>query len=281
MWSRREFIQLTATGVPALMTTDALAQNAPKAPRRPIDNALQLYTLRQTAGADLPGTFAALKKQGYAAVEFAGYYNQDAKTLRKLLDDHGLRCCGTHIQLRALQGDELPKTIEFNQALGNPNLVVASLGNATPKTLEGWSAMAETFADIAGRAKPSKMRIGFHNHTEEFTPIDGQIPFKYFFQKAGPDVYVQVDTGSAARAGVDPVALIEKFDRRVISLHLRDHDPAKPDAPFGTGVVRWRELFRAAERNTSIDWYIMEHGAGMDQTTQAFENFKALRVKYY
>lgn len=271
--SRRDFVRVTTTGVPALMTGHALAQGGS---RRLIPIALQLYTLRQTAGADLAGTLAALKKLGYEAVEFAGYYNQDAKTLRRLLDDHGLKCCGTHIQLRALEGEELPKTIEFNQILGNPNLVVASLGSATPKTLAAWAEMAQTFAVIAGRAKPSKMRVGFHNHTEEFTPIDGQVPFDYFFTKAGPDVFMQLDTGSSSRAGVDPVPLIEKFPGRIISLHLRDHAPANANAPFGTGQIRWQELFRAAERNTGIGWYIMEHGTGMDGTTEALQNLRKL-----
>jgi len=73
-------------------------------------------------------------KMGYKAVEFAGYYNRDAKGLRKLLDDVGLKCCGTHIPLDTLLGDNLPNTIEFNHTLGNKFLIVPSLPEKYTRT---------------------------------------------------------------------------------------------------------------------------------------------------
>ena len=54
-----------------------------------------LLRFRNDCAADLPGTLAAVAKMGYTGVEFAGYYDRNAKELRTMLDDLGLKCCGT------------------------------------------------------------------------------------------------------------------------------------------------------------------------------------------
>ena len=88
---------------------------------------LQLYSVREDCQKDLPGVLKEVARMGYAGVEFAGYYGYSATDLRKMLDDLGLKCCGTHTGLPTLLGEELPKTIEFNQTLGNKFLIVPGL----------------------------------------------------------------------------------------------------------------------------------------------------------
>ncbi|MHC4229799.1 MAG: sugar phosphate isomerase/epimerase family protein, partial [Planctomycetota bacterium] len=102
------------------------ARTTKRGPRRgPVG--LQLYSVRGDCKRDLPGTIVAVGKMGYKGVEFAGYYDHTAKQLRKMLDDNGLKCCGTHTGLATLLGDNLPKTIAFNKTLGNKYLVVPGL----------------------------------------------------------------------------------------------------------------------------------------------------------
>src|SRR4051794_6490538 len=86
--------------------------------------ALQLYSVRDECAKDLPGVLKEVARMGYEGVEFAGYYGFDAPTLRKMLDDLGLKCAGTHIMLPTLQGDALAETIAFNKTLGNKFLIV-------------------------------------------------------------------------------------------------------------------------------------------------------------
>ena len=81
------------------------------AARKKIPIGVQLYSIGKQFNGDVPGTLAGIKKIGYDGVEFAGYADHDAKTLRKLLDDNGLACCGSHIQLNTMIGDELRKPL--------------------------------------------------------------------------------------------------------------------------------------------------------------------------
>src|SRR5205807_4450816 len=111
--SRREFLKTSATAALAATTPGNLFATGEYGGNR-IPFGLQLYSVRNECAKDLDGTVAAVAKMGYKAVEFAGYCGRDAKALRKLLDDVGLRCCGTHIGLDTLLGENLPKTVEFN-----------------------------------------------------------------------------------------------------------------------------------------------------------------------
>src|SRR5437773_8069056 len=118
--SRREFLQTGATAATAALaaTSSINMFAAGEYGGNKIPFGLQLYSVRDECAKDLDGTVAAVARMGYKAVEFAGYYNRDAKSLRKLLDGVGLKCCGTHIPLDTLLGDNLPNTIEFNHTLG-------------------------------------------------------------------------------------------------------------------------------------------------------------------
>ncbi len=257
-YTRRDFLGTAAAATAALL---AGATRSFAVPRTKIPIGVQLYSVRAVAPADVPGTLAGVKKIGYDAVEFAGYYsyNNDAKGLRKLLDDNGLKCCGTHIGLPALTGDALEKTIEFNKVLGNENLVVASM---RARTLADWAMNADTFSEIAEKLKPHKLRVGYHNHTVEFKEVEGQIPEDHFFSKAKPEVFAQLDLGHCARAGADPVAYLKKFAGRVRSVHVKEYNPDKKEALVGDGKIKWNEVFDACENVAGTQWYIVEEESG-------------------
>src|SRR5579883_1919618 len=61
---------------------------------------LELYSVRDQLAKDLPGTVTTVAKMGYKVVEFyAPYFSwtpAQAKDVRKLLDDLGIRCNSTH-----------------------------------------------------------------------------------------------------------------------------------------------------------------------------------------
>lgn len=220
--------------------------------------ALQLYSIRSDCAKDLPGCIEKIASFGYEGVEFAGFYNRSPQDLRKLLDDHGLKCAGAHIGLDSLLGDALAKTVEFHQALGSKYLIVPGLAENRRNSLQAWRDTAALFSDIAAKLKPSGLYTGYHNHTIEFKPMDGQIPWDVFFTGAGPDVVTQIDTGHVLRAGCDPVAVGEKFPGRAKTVHLKEFSAANPKALIGEGDMKWSDFFAWAETKGGTEWYIVE-----------------------
>jgi sugar phosphate isomerase/epimerase len=260
-YSRRNFLKTSATAaaMAAVAPNPAALFAAESYGGNKIPFGLQLYSVRTDCAKDLNGTVAAVAKMGYKAVEFAGYYGRDAKTLRKLLDDIGLKCCGTHTGLDTLLSDNLAKTVEFNQILGNPFLIVPSLSGKYTKTRQGWQEAADLFNEIADKVKPQGMKVGYHNHSIEFKPIDGEVPWDTFFNRAKREVVVQFDTGNGVAQGGDPVVYLKKQPGRVASVHVKPYSKAKPNALIGDDELPWKEIFNICETTAGVQWYIIEY----------------------
>jgi len=219
---------------------------------------LQLYSVRKDCAKDLPGTIAAVAEMGYAGVEFAGYYDYEAPELRKLLDEAGLKCCGTHIRLDTLLGEELERTIEFNQILGNRFLIVPGLPEERRNSRAAWQETARLFSELAEKVRPYNMRVGYHNHMVEFQPMEGEMPWDTFFGNTSPEVIMQMDTGNALRGGGDPVHFLKRYPGRATTVHLKEYSATNDSALIGEGDVDWDELFNTCETIGGTEWYIVE-----------------------
>ena len=220
---------------------------------------LQLYSVRHECERDLPGTLAEVARMGYDGVEFAGYYGYSAEDLRKLLDDLDLKCCGTHIRLDTLLGDELPKTVAFNKTLGNPYLIVPGLAEERRNSRAAWQGTARIFNDIAAKLRPQGMFAGYHNHHIEFQPMDGELPWDTFFGGTAKDVVMQLDTGNARDGGADPGEFLAKYPGRALTVHLKEYSATNPAAYVGEGEEDWARVFGLCESIGKTKWYIVEY----------------------
>ncbi len=256
-FSRRDFIKTGAAAAMAAAVPGRL--EAQEYGGNKIPFGLQLYSVRDECAKDLDRTVAAVGKMGYRAVEFAGYYGRDAKSLRKLLDDTGLKCCGTHIALDTLLGDNFARTVEFNHTLGNPFLIVPSLPGKYTRSRQGWQDAADVFNDLAEKLKPEHLRVGYHNHNIEFKPLDGEIPWDTFFNRTHKEVVIQFDMGNGVAEGGDPVVYLKRKPGRVASVHVKPYSKAKPNALIGDDEQPWPEIFRLCETVAGVEWYIIEY----------------------
>ncbi len=277
-YSRREMLKLGA-GAAALWATGIDPLAAALAPKKKIPIGLQLYSVRQDCQKDLPRVLRAVAKMGYQGVEFAGYYGRSAKDLRRMLDENGLKCCGTHTGLNTLTGDALAGTIEFNKTLGNQYLIVPSLPRNRLASVEAIKETAKLFSELAAKARPQEMRVGYHAHGGDFRKFDGQTAWDLLFSNASDDVVMQLDIGNCISGGGDPIAILKKFPGRSATIHLKEHG-GKPEAVIGEGDVKWGEVFRLCETTGKTEWYIVEHerGAGspMENVRRCLENLRKM-----
>ncbi len=222
---------------------------------------IQLYMVREDCQKDLPGTFAKLKQMGYEGVEFAGYYDHTAEQLKKALDDAGLVCCGSHVRIPTLLGDELEKTIAFNKVLENDYLIVPWLDEKYRDSHEAWLETAALFNEIWEKVEPSGLRLGYHNHTMEFEQeMGGELPWETFFNNTAEPIIMQVDVGNGLNGGVDPTPYVEKYPGRSVTVHLKDWWSDGTKGPVGEGEVDWDKFFGLCESVGGTKWYIIEQG---------------------
>jgi sugar phosphate isomerase/epimerase len=263
-FSRRDFLRVAALGAGAgLVDLDRLAvagERLAVAPAKSLPVGVQLYSVREEAAKDLPGVLAAIGKMGYRGVEFAGYYGWEKKPreLRRLLDENGLKCCGTHTGLETLTGDALKATAELHATLGNSYLIVPSL---SVKDTQGWADMARTFNEIAAKAKPLGMRVGYHAHAGDFRKLGDRTSWEIFFDNTVADVIMQLDTGNCLDGGGDPVAMLKRYPGRSTTVHLKEHGGPE-GAVIGQGDVPWQKVLEICETTGGTAWYIVEHEIG-------------------
>jgi sugar phosphate isomerase/epimerase len=269
--SRRNFMRTSAIGAAAL----SFELPAVFAAGKKIPVGLQLYSVRQDCEKDLPKVIQAVAKIGYKGVEFAGYYSRKAPELRKMLDDNGLVCCGTHTAIDTIKPENLESTIEFNHTLGNKYLIVPWMD---PKTKEGWLEMAKLFNQQADKLKPHKMIIGYHAHAHDFEKLDGVSCWDLFFGNTHDEVVMQLDTSNCMDGKADPVEVLKKYSKRGVTIHIKEWG-GDANAVIGEGKVNFPAIFDICEKTGVTEWYIVEHereGNAIENVRRCYEALKKL-----
>lgn len=255
LWSRRDWLTLTTWG----LCGGWLGSRAAVAAGKVIPIGLQLYSVREECAKDLPGTLSKVAEMGYEGVEFAGYYGRTARELRNLLDSLGLPCCGTHIDLGTLLGDELQRTIDFNLELGNRFLIVPWLPEERWQSRETILQTAGIFNEIAEKLAPHGLRVGYHNHDFEFQKVGDSTIWDLFFGNTDPSVVMQFDIGNGIMGGADPAEYIRRYPGRATTMHVKEYSRSRPEALIGEGDVDWPQMFRLLEEVGGTEWYIIEY----------------------
>ena len=286
--NRRTFLQTAALSTVAAtsLATPAQAQVLPQmrarqqaraaarrgeTPKIPI--AVQLYSVRGAAQKDLAATLAAIAKMGYDGVEFAGYYGKDPKELRKMLDDTGLKCAGTHTGYGEIQDNRFDRTAEIHQTLGTKFIIVP--GGLPNDNLEKHKEWIDGFNRISPKAKALGLYIGYHSHAGDARQIDGISAWDRFFGATVEDVVHQQDMGNYLGGNADPYATIEKYKGRTKTVHLKEAGPNRPI--IGEGNVDWKRTFELCETVGGTEWYVVEDEHTPDSLDRIEKCIVALR----
>lgn len=223
--------------------------------------ALQLYSVREECAKDFFKTLEAVAGMGFEGVEFAGYYNKSAGEIRDKLGELGLKIAGSHESIQRMTGEQFEATIRHNLELGNKIIAVPWLPPEIRQGREGWRSAAKLISGVAERAAGSGVRVGYHNHREEFTPVDGEYPWYIFYDNASPSVFMQLDTGNALSAGIPNSMLLEvlkRYPKRSLTIHLKDYSRAKGFVLLGDGDVPFRDVVHTCLDVGGTEWFIVE-----------------------
>ena len=257
--TRRDILKLGGTAAASAILAPALPRTAHAAWKR-IPIGTQLWCVRKQLATDIPGTLGALAAAGYDAVELENAFKVPGVEWRKHLDAAKLKACGFHHTLAELQGEKLAATIEFNQAIGNPYLIIRSLAGEVYKSADLLKKTAEAVNEAAEKVKPHKMRVGYHNHAADFNLIDGEYWWNRFADATSKDVILQLDTGNASQlTGAIILDLIRRNAGRTVTMHVKPFSKQNPDAYLGADELDWRAIMTAVESAGGVEWYIIEY----------------------
>jgi sugar phosphate isomerase/epimerase len=152
----------------------------------------------------------------------------------------------------------LAATIEFNQVLGNKHLIVPWLQPDESNPKQGWLKYAARFNELAEKVKPHGMVVGYHNHPHDFAPVDGTTGWDILASNTKPEVVMQIDTGNAMSGGADPVAYLEKYPGRSVTVHIKEFSKTNKNAMIGEGDVKWDQILKLCRTVGGTKWFIIE-----------------------
>ncbi len=264
--SRRSFTK-TITGAAAGLGCLAAARpgTADAQTKKKEVVAVQLYTVRDLTAKDFTGTVKEVARIGYDAVEFAGYGGLAAKDMKKLLDDLGLGCAGTHEGFERLD-KSLSEVIDYNKVIGNHWIGCPSMPRQfTEKGADGFKAFGEKMNAIGEKVAAAGMELYYHNHSFEFKKEGGKYLLDYLWEASNPKfVKAEIDVYWVKDGGEDPAAYIAKLKGRCPLLHMKDMTSGTPKtyAPVGTGILDMKVIVKAG-RSAGVRCYVVE-----EDTTQ-------------
>jgi sugar phosphate isomerase/epimerase len=271
MVSRRSLLVSAGAGLAAAMINRvAFANHHEKIPL-----GIQLWTVKSAAEKDLEGTLRKVHAAGFREIEFAGYYGKTPADIGKLMRDIGFTLVSTHAGAGdiAKRGDQI---LADAKALGLKYVIASSPGVSPEKDklpweermkavdLTDWKWNADLFNKFGKQVSDAGMSFGYHNHSAEFKKFDGKTAFDHLFGMTDPaHVKIQLDVGWVTVAGEDPIAILEKYKGRVVSLHVKDvgkrgaDGKEPPSVALGEGVTDWKKVLGKAHA-TGVRHYFYE-----------------------
>jgi sugar phosphate isomerase/epimerase len=226
---------------------------------------------------------------GFREVEIAGLRGQRAAETRKQLDAAGLTCRSAHWTLWENDADTTA-TIDAAVELGIEYLVTplpSLMGKewfeanetaagaravAENMTLNDWRWNADWFNHVGGLAQKNDVQFVYQNHGFEFRQLGQGIAFDELWRRTEPTrVKFELDCGSAAAAGYDPVKFLEKYGERTVLLHISE----APGLAIGRGKVDWKRVF-AASRALGIKRYYV--AVERNLLRESYEFLQALSI---
>jgi sugar phosphate isomerase/epimerase len=234
---------------------------------------IQLYTLREFAREDFPGTIKKVAEMGYDAIEFAGFGDLSAPDVKKMMADLGLVTAGSHEGFEGLD-TKLDERIAFNLGIKNPNMVCPSMsGQFREGGVDGFKLFAEKLNDIGEKIKQAGMQFYYHNHAFEFEKVDDRCLFSYLLQGTDPNlVKLEVDLYWVKKGGEDPIEFIKKHADRSLMLHMKDMTAGEEPtfAPVGTGILDFPGIVKTA-REIGVKWFVVEQDSSIGNILEEVE----------
>jgi sugar phosphate isomerase/epimerase len=142
--------------------------------------------------------------------------------------------------------------------LGNKYLIVPGLPGKYRSSHQAWLDTAKLFNELAEKVKPHEMLVGYHNHSIEFTAMDGELPWDTFYGNTRKDVVMQIDVGNAIHGGADPLPYLYQYPGRAITVHVKEFSETNKKALIGEGDVSWKAFFALCKAVGQTEWYIVE-----------------------
>lgn len=164
-------------------------------------------------GPSLLVKFNTAKALGFDSVELLPVdLDNDVEDIKKWLAETGLTVTSVHAE----PSEEIVKKMA---AIGGQAVIWAGTPfNSKAEALE----VAALLDEMATMAEPYGIKVGYHNHSQEFFFDEGKALLEHMLDNS-TKCYAQLDCGWAMNGGMYPPYFIRKYKNRILSIHVKEN----------------------------------------------------------
>jgi sugar phosphate isomerase/epimerase len=287
--TRRDFLRISATGaLGALVISKSKMKTLANHISGPVVTdlkkfgvGLQLYTIRDAMGKDVPGSLKKVSDIGFKNLELASYdngkfYGYAPAEFKKMVNDLGMEIISSHagVSPKGITDDEAKKMAEDHAKLGAKYCMQPYVADEDRKSVAGYEKMVAEWNKVAKIMKANGVQFGYHNHNFEFGTVEGKVPyFDIFLPEMDKNfMTMELDLFWTTKAGQNPVELFKKYPGRFQLFHMKDmytkeapfFKTASSDyAPVGEGLINFKEIL-AAKDIAGMKYFFVEQDSTKD-----------------
>ena len=255
---------------------------------------IELYSFRNQFKTDVEGTLEKISKMGFREVEGVSTYGLSIDSFNTLLKKYNLTTVSFGAEFADLEKN--PQTVaDKAKALGTKYVVCFWIPhNGTAFTIEDTKKAVEVFNNAGKILKQNGISFCYHLHGYEFRPYQGGTLFDYMVKNMKPKyANFEMDVFWVKHPGHDPVALLQKYKKRFLLMHLKDRKPGtqgnqngtaddETNVILGTGDVNIAAIMEAAKKSHIKHYFIEDESSDvMNQVPRslAYLNFLTTETK--
>lgn len=240
--------------------------------------AIQLFSLRDEANADLYGTLKKVRAMGYEGIELAGLCNHTPEEIREMCAELSLTPVSAHIPYDDLLLDT-KKTLADYAAIGCRYGAIPFLIPEHRPGTEQFPIVIENIRRFCVCAKQYGIQMLYHNHNFEFAKVGQKYALDIIYETLPGDLLqTEIDTCWVNAAGIDPSAYLLKYTGRSPLVHIKDFYGKESEEKYqetcrenvaplritdfeyrsvGSGMQEIPKLLQAASQ-AGVEWLIVE-----------------------
>jgi len=216
-------------------------------------------------GPTLLEKFKTIKALGFSRVELLPVdLDNDVEDIKKWLEETGLEVTSVH-------SEPTEDIVKKMAAIGGKAVIWAS----TPFSNKAEALeVAKQLDEMAEMAEPYGIKVGYHNHSQEFYFDEGKCLLEHVLDNSSK-CFAQLDCGWAMNGGMYPPNFIRKYKNRILSIHVKEN--SKVVGPGGKPASRHGDQENPAaafanvkslpieERQKILDGFETQMKAGADR----------------
>jgi sugar phosphate isomerase/epimerase len=252
---------------------------------------LQMGSVGKQAKADFPGTLKKLHEWGIKELEGGLPQGMEAADYLKLLKENDLSLVAIGAGFDQLEKD--PQAVaDRAKAVGAKQVICYWIPHDGDNfTIDDAKKGVAVFNKAGEVLQKNGLAFGYHAHGYEFRPYENGTLFDYIAANLDPRyANFQMDVFWIKQSGTDPVALLNKYPNRFISMHLKDRLKGMPDSNhgradvekanvvLGTGDVNIEAIVKAGHKAGIKHYFIEDESSRQwDQVPQSVNYLKTIK----